>query len=236
MPLRFFLVRHGLTDWNEERRLLGRTEIPLNRRGLAQARSLARALARVPPGRVFASPRRRARETAEEIARSSGLVVETAPELDEVRLGRWLGKTVDELQDDEDLRRYLEDPTYECDAIEPAREVRDRVVAFVERLRQNPPAPDLVLVSHGDPLRVLVSHYLGIELREYRRLRIFPGSVTLLEFDGARARVPFLGWKSPFAKLLADLDGSATVRVRAASRAPRETSEARRGVRAKLEP
>ena len=188
------LVRHGLTDWNEQGRLLGRTHVELNVRGRAQADAVAQALHNLPLRAVWSSPLRRAQETAEPIAQAHGLCVETETGLDEVWLGRWVGKTFGEIQDDPDLRRCLDDPLYTCDAIEPAVSVEQRVVDVVERLRADAADKAVALVSHGDPLRILVSHYLHMHLPDYRRLVIGNGSVSLLRFSPYGCRLLALNW------------------------------------------
>ncbi len=193
--LRFILVRHGLTDWNESGRLLGRIAIGLNERGRRQARALADALREVQVRAVFSSPQQRTQETAQAIASAQGVEVQTEPGLDEVWLGRWQGKTFGEIQDDPDLLPVLRDPTYVCDAIEPATEVQSRVVAVVETLRRARDPTPVVLVSHGDPLRLILAHYLSMELRDYRRLTVDPGSASLLSFDVRGTHLVTLNWK-----------------------------------------
>lgn len=61
-PVRVLLIRHGQTAWNAERRVLGRTDVPLDAVGMAQARRLAETLPR--PSAVWASPLSRALDTA----------------------------------------------------------------------------------------------------------------------------------------------------------------------------
>jgi probable phosphoglycerate mutase len=181
--LNLIVVRHGLTDWNEDGRLLGRNPIELNPRGLAQVAEVGKALKALPIEAVYSSPQKRTQQTAEAIARVHGLDVITEPDIDEVWLGRWQGKRVSELRGDPDLERYIEDPTYECDAIEPAVKVQERTVAFVERLRKEKDNDGTyVLVSHGDPLRLLLVHYLEMALPLFRRLVIDNASVTILRF------------------------------------------------------
>lgn len=189
------LVRHGLTDWNEQGRLLGRNPIPLNERGQAQAERAARALSELSIEAVYTSPQRRTRQTAEAIAGALELSVKTEAGLDEVWLGRWQGKLVRELRGDPDLEKYIEDPTYVCDAIEPAVEVQKRIVGFVERLRSENEVGNFVLVSHGDPLRLLVVHYLSAPLASFRRLEIENGSVSVLRFTPRGPRLLILNGK-----------------------------------------
>ncbi|WP_087014071.1 histidine phosphatase family protein [Leucobacter sp. 7(1)] len=79
------VVRHGETDWNLAGRIQGRTEIPLNDTGRAQAAETATALARAagslgPWAGLFASPLSRASETAEIIGRGLAL---PGPRIDE---------------------------------------------------------------------------------------------------------------------------------------------------------
>lgn len=189
------LVRHGLTDWNEQGRLMGRSDVELNARGLTQVQAVADALRRIPLRGIVSSPQRRAQQTAEIIALPHQLPVHTEAALAEVWLGRWQGLTWNDVRDDPDVARYFADPTYVSDALEPSTSVHERVVGFVEALRSG--ADETVaLVSHGDPLRVLLAHYLAMPLASYRRLEVAPGSVSVLRFDpDAGVRAVLLNWR-----------------------------------------
>jgi broad specificity phosphatase PhoE len=194
-PLDIILVRHGLTDWNEEGRLLGRIDMGLNERGRAQAEYLAQSLRGVPISGIFSSPQPRALETAAPIARAHRLDVQTENGIDEVWLGRWQGKLISELRDDPDLERYIEDPTYQCDAIEPILKVQARMVAVVERLRETSEKGAFVLVSHGDPILLVVTHYVSMDAPSYRRLAVDNASVTILRFARRDPRLLTLNWQ-----------------------------------------
>ena len=68
-PARSFLcLRHGITDWNRQGLFQGRTDVPLNDQGIAQAHAAAARLRHVTFDHVVASPLLRARTTAEIIA------------------------------------------------------------------------------------------------------------------------------------------------------------------------
>jgi broad specificity phosphatase PhoE len=86
--MRICFLRHGPTEWNEQGRIQGHTDIPLSAAGLARMRGLMPPDPFGPPIRAFASPLLRARQTAEAL----GLA---APVLDarlmEQNWGRWEG-------------------------------------------------------------------------------------------------------------------------------------------------
>ncbi len=187
-----FLVRHGLTDWNEQGRVLGRGDTPLNDRGRQQAAAVADALRSFPIRRVLASPQRRVQETAAMIAAMHAIDIETDERLAEVWVRSWQGKTFAELRDDPDMRAYFHDATHETDAIESARAVQERVApVFAEVAAEGA----TVLVSHGDPLRLLLARLLGMGLGEYRRLHVGPGSVSIVQTRGRRQQVVALNWQ-----------------------------------------
>lgn len=85
--MEIFLVRHGETEWNRQRRLQGRTDIPLNDAGLAEARKAAKALRDVNFDRIFTSPLQRARKTAEILRGSREIPITAEPLLIEVSFG-----------------------------------------------------------------------------------------------------------------------------------------------------
>ncbi|HEU0337127.1 MAG TPA: histidine phosphatase family protein, partial [Gaiellaceae bacterium] len=92
------LARHGETDWNREGRFQGHADPPLNDLGRAQARELADRLAREPLAAVYASPLRRAYETAEIVAATHDLPLRSVAGLREVDVGSWSGLTRSEIE------------------------------------------------------------------------------------------------------------------------------------------
>ena len=70
----FYLVRHGQTDWNNEKKFQGHRNIPMNETGIEQMNDLADRIveAGILFDRIIASPLDRARKTAEIISEKSG--------------------------------------------------------------------------------------------------------------------------------------------------------------------
>ena len=90
--MRLFLVRHGETDWNKERRIQGATDIPLNSFGRYLAEETAKGLKAVSLDVCFSSPLMRAYETAEIILRGRDVQIFADNRLIEMRFGEWEGK------------------------------------------------------------------------------------------------------------------------------------------------
>ena len=95
-----YLVRHGQTAYNKERRLQGQRDIPLAYEGLLQAEELALRLKKEGPrfGALYCSTLARARVTAEIIGWSMGLEPITIKGVEEIYFGSFLGHTFAEIE------------------------------------------------------------------------------------------------------------------------------------------
>jgi broad specificity phosphatase PhoE len=187
LETRVFLIRHGVTDWHASGRVLGQRDIPLSADGLAQADGVARLLEGIPLAELIASPLARATQTAETIGRRFSLDVARDPRLIDFRLGRWTGMTYDEISANEEYQRFLADPLSErIPDGESLAEIRARAVSAVEQALEDSPSGDAIaIVTHAGIIRVVLAHYLGSHPANYHRIRVSPGSVSVLSFrDG----------------------------------------------------
>jgi probable phosphoglycerate mutase len=92
-----YLIRHGQTAWNLEKRLQGGSDSPLTERGRRQAGIIARSLGKAPPVQLLASPLGRAGKTAAIIAGGYDIPVETDARLAELRCGEAEGLSMDDI-------------------------------------------------------------------------------------------------------------------------------------------
>ncbi|RAI45090.1 histidine phosphatase family protein [Rhodoplanes roseus] len=179
MTTTFFLVRHavhGLLD----RVLVGRSPgVSLSDLGRRQAAALAERLARESLTAVHASPRERAQETAHPIAATTGRPVTIAPDLDEIDVGEWTGRSFDEMSDDPRWQAWNSArASARTPGGESMREVQDRVVRLLGRLSAVHPDGRIAAVSHGDVIRAALLHYLGLGLDAYDRIEVSPAGVS----------------------------------------------------------
>jgi phosphoserine phosphatase len=142
------LARHGETDWNLGRRVQGQSDTPLNETGRAQARTLAEELAGERIDAVYSSDLVRAHETARIVAEPRGLHVTALPDLREKHFGTWEGLT-----DDEVLVRFPEARRGHWGDGETTEDVARRVVGALLRIAESHPDGQVLVVSHGGPLR-----------------------------------------------------------------------------------
>ena len=96
--MKFYLLRHGETEWNKLGKFQGLTDVSLNDRGLAQARDFARAALSWDHSVIYASSLTRTVQVAEEVRKLSGAPVVTEPGLRELSLGDLEGVTGAEMR------------------------------------------------------------------------------------------------------------------------------------------
>ena len=95
---RFYLIRHGETDWNKGGRYQGCTNIQLNDAGREQARLLGERFKFLPLDVVYVSPLDRAVATAAPLAAAHGLTPIQDAHFREINFGEWEGHTIAELK------------------------------------------------------------------------------------------------------------------------------------------
>ncbi len=201
-PLSVLLLRHGETPMTPLGQYSGSDVAgpPLSASGRVQAAQAADLLARVghdvwpdvpPPRRVVASPIVRARETAEAVGRRLGCHVEEDARLAEVRFGAWEGLTRDEIESGwpGDLQRFYDEPARRAPGGESIDDVGRRVRAALDELvaHHGTSAASVALVTHSVTIRAAVGIAFGADAASWSRLRVGPGSITLLNLwpDGA---------------------------------------------------
>ncbi len=190
----FLLIRHAENDFLQRRILAGRSPgVHLNARGRRQAEELAQALAGLRIEAVYSSPLERARETAEPFAIQAGLPVHLLPALNEIDFGAWTGAGFDRLAGDPHWSAFN---SFRSSTRTPGGEiifeVQARMLAALEELCAFHGDGRVAVFGHGDPLKTVVAHFLGMPLDFITRLNIDPASVSAVRFASWGAKVLFI--------------------------------------------
>lgn len=179
---KIFLVRHGLTDQNQQRRYCGLTDVSLSSRGIHQAGLVAGELAKENFASIFTSPLKRALTTANQIAQAHGISPETLTGLTEIDFGSWEGLTFDEIQKTypDRLNDWFKKPdTFTFPQGESVADFRKRVLASMETIldRQG----DSLIVAHGGSLRIMICHLCRWSMDNIHSFELEPASLTILK-------------------------------------------------------
>ena len=198
--MRLILVRHGQTDWNQQRRVQGLSNLGLNGTGKMQAEALAQALKNVRVDAIYTSPLRRAQETASAIGRFHDIEVVTLDGLKELDVGEVDGMNYEEmkLHHSEFFTKWMADFTsVRLPGGGTVTELRDQCCAAIQDIvkKQQPRVEEncggeekvVVAVTHFFPILCIVCNTLGLELSYCRRLRLDVASTCTLEFNTAGA-------------------------------------------------
>ena len=186
---RLILVRHGETLWNEQGRLMGHLDSPLNELGRRQAAALAGRLAEVPFDALYSSDLGRAMATAQEIARRCGKTVVAEAALRERALGVFQGRTFAEiaLEHPRELAAYrASDGEYVIPGGESGRAKHERVIACLQRLADAHAGGAAVAVVHSGVLDSAIRHVMGLPLSVPRPVRVFNASLNIIDIRGGR--------------------------------------------------
>lgn len=182
--MRFYLIRHGQTEWNIKGKIQGKTDIPLNETGFYQAKLLADAMEHKEAAAIYASPLKRAYETACVMAERMKLPVIPIEELREVDFGLWEGLSWREIQAEYpgDFERWDLNPVeHTPTGGETKEESRSRCKAAMERILSEK-EQDVVIVAHGGIL-VFVADYLLRAQQEKNEVIVKNASITAVDYD-----------------------------------------------------
>jgi broad specificity phosphatase PhoE len=183
--MRLILVRHGETEWNRQGRIVGHTEIALNETGRKQAGLLAQALSNEKVSAIYASPLQRTRETAAEISRVLGVGVTFDDALMEIAAGDIDGMTFEEVAErhSDFFQHWMKgDPLLRLPGGESFTDLRNRTWPAVQRIVGKHGDGDVIVVSHTLAIMSIISNALGMDIANFRRIRLNVASISILEF------------------------------------------------------
>ncbi len=181
-----YIVRHALTDAHQKRTVLSWTPgIVLNLEGRKQAFRVAEAIKDVELDEIISSPIERAYETASIIAQSKGMNVVKDGRFSEWNMGIWTGRHFDEVKREypEEFSIWRKKPhTLEVKGGETLDRVAERMYNGLLNWANKCPEKTILIVSHKDPIRALLTKILKTDVEHIRSFEIEMASLSRITY------------------------------------------------------
>jgi broad specificity phosphatase PhoE len=195
--LRLVLVRHGEPEEAAKGRCYGRFDFGLSEAGRDQVQATLNSVKNLAASALYASPLRRAAESASIAGRHLRLEATISHELQEIDCGCFEGLSYEQIEESfpREFRSWMECPAeFRFPGGESLAEMKQRVLGFRHLLLNRHAGQTVVLVSHAGPNRVLVAEALGVPDallfridQRYAALNVidyFPGSSVVRLMNG----------------------------------------------------
>jgi len=180
---RLLLIRHGTAEGNG--RFQGHSDVSLSRAGRRELRLLWEKCSRYAVRAVYSSDLRRARQTADAIARNFGLDVDVRPELREVNFGQWEGLSWNQIARSFPklaapwIERF---PRQAIPGGEPLSAFKKRIAAGIRGIVAANQGQCAVVVTHAGVIRFTLGKALGLPARNVFRLAQDSCAVNVIDY------------------------------------------------------
>lgn len=187
--MKLYIIRHGQTEWNLQRRLQGWKNSELTEKGRKDAERLAHRLKDIEFDKIYTSQQKRAIDTGNIIKEDREIDLITLEGLKERGFGSWEGMKIEDIDrlHGERYKVYKETPhLYDPIDGEGFKEIYTRVnKALDEILSQG--GENILIVSHGITIKVILSIIKGIPLERLNEIPVFEGTaLSICQVDGDR--------------------------------------------------
>jgi len=176
-------LRHGQAKNNTDRILAGRTEgIPLTETGIKQAEHTAEFLQHMNISAIYSSPIQRAKHTAEIVGKHNSLDVTIDERLIELDMGKFTGMPYDEIFNNHGnvfMKFYNDELEIAHNGVETFSDVKKRVLGIVDHVLENHPDENVVLVTHMDPIKAMLSTIVDLSATNLFELIIANASLNI---------------------------------------------------------
>ncbi len=189
-PSLILLVRHGATEWSENGRHTGRTDLPLLEKGRHQADRLPPLLATLSEGAmpmVFTSPLERAMETARRAV--PGVEATVVAALAEYDYGDYEGLTSEQIDERQPGWNLFVDG---CPGGESLHQVVARCDGFIAKLERTARGGAAIVFTHGHLSRILTTRLVGLQAQAGAVLQNDAASVGII--SDKRGHYVITGW------------------------------------------
>lgn len=168
------LCRHGETDSNAAQIYQGQGDGKLTKKGIEQAKALAKTLSKIKIDSIYCSDLSRSFETASAVARSQKKSAIKDLRLKERFYGKWEGMRFDEIIKEYPVlyKTWMKDPDKaRIPGVEPLKTLQKRGVSAINSILSKNKGKTVLAVAHGGINRTILFHFLGIDLNYFWRIK-----------------------------------------------------------------
>ena len=194
IPTFIYFIRHGETVLTPERKFSGTGELDpeLMAAGLEQAELVAAECVKLGAEILIASPLKRTRQTAEAIARTTGLEVLFDEAWFELSFGSWDGRSTEEirLEEPDQYQSWLNSTAYAPGGGESYDEAAIRIDEALEKLVAQYPGKKIIVVTHNGVIKTATKLAIGAPADAVFHMDATPCSISSISIwpsDGLRA-------------------------------------------------
>ncbi|MFN8257167.1 MAG: histidine phosphatase family protein [Bacteroidales bacterium] len=192
MKTTIYLVRHGETEWNTERRYQGSGDSPLTKRGIEQAYLLKEYLKKIKFDFVLSSPSNRAFHTAAIASGHDPDKIIIIKELQEINLGKWEGKLYDEMQKENPFlyHAFWKAPhLFISEGCESFTALTLRTFKAFSAIIEKFSGKTILIVSHAAALMSILNKIENRPLERFWEKMLKQTSVSIVEIDNNKFSV-----------------------------------------------
>ncbi len=184
--MELLLIRHGQTSLHKRKVLTGWTNDPgLDFDGQEQVKRLAEYisefLSQLHFDAIYTSPLPRAKQTAEILSVILAVPLIVDDNLRDINIGDWAGQSLADVVDSAIGKNYFLDPVgIRLPHGEEITEVLERVIPVIERIREEFLNGSVIVVTHLDVIKLILTYYTHHSLHDLHKVESFPPSSGLM--------------------------------------------------------
>lgn len=175
MLTEIIIVRHGSTEWNEKERFRGLADLSLSQLGIRQAEATSARLADLPVKKIYASPLRRAMQTAAIIGRPHNIQPTSLDGIIDIDFGKFQGLSFNKAEAayPDIFHEWMDNPhLVTLPEGENLAQVRERSSSALNEIIDGLKGETVIFVSHKVVISMLVCHYLGMKDSQFRQIEM----------------------------------------------------------------
>ena len=189
--MNIFLLRHGESAWNKEQRVQGRRDPGLSENGKRQAKAAASLLKKEGIEVIYSSDLKRCAQTARIIALRTGARIRFKPEIEEMILGVWQGKTIDEIKRlyPKSYAAWLKVPSKAgIPGWEGVPKFTRRVNRAFKSILEESPSTNICVVTHWGVIAAYLAKTLDADFdRIFKRVRVDNCGISKISYENRKA-------------------------------------------------